>query len=276
MARLTGKRALVLGVSDTRSIAYGIVKAMLAEEIEVICVTHPNPAIFKLAQRALGKLTAYGYDIPLLPCDVAGSDDGLVSVRDTLAERWPEGFDYLVHAVAYSDKAELQGSILNTSRENFPQTMDISAYSLIAACRVLGPALRQHGSVLTLTFAGSQYVAPNYNVMGLAKAALEAAVRYLAAAPELAGKRVTVNAVSAGPVKTMSASAVGGFDLSLTVGGRRSVTGENVTTDEVGVTAVNLMTMPGVTGVILPVDNGIHLSGMGSTPAEMAAHAAFT
>ncbi|MBI1308333.1 MAG: SDR family oxidoreductase [Proteobacteria bacterium] len=259
---MTGKRGLVFGMANKNSIAFGVVQAMLAEGIEVMCVTAPG--LQGMAEKALD---GSGVMHPVLTCDVAGSSDGIITLAAKVKEIWPDGFDYLVHAIAFSDKTELEGSILSTTRENFLKTMDISAYSLVPMCCYLCPQMREGGAVAAFTFAGSRFRSPNYNVMGVAKAGLEALVRYLA--PAVADMGLRINAISAGPVRTLSSRGVSDFALSLKMGETRSVTGKNVSAEEVGVATLKIMQAPGITGYTIDVDNGIALAGMGSSEREM-------
>lgn len=261
---LEGKCALVVGVTNNRSLGYHIAMALKEAGAEVLVATHPD--LVAKAQKALeGVAPVYG-------CDVT-DDTSLTNLAQKVGNFWPNGFDYLVHAVAGGPaRGELEGSFLKTSRESYLRTQDISAYSLIALCRVLLEKLRDGGSVLALTFAAAHFHSVNYNIMAAAKAALEANALYLAFAPELAEKGIRVNALSAGPVKTLSSMGVGGFRDAEKVGEMRTAFGENVSGEDIGIAAAMLLAMPGLTGQVVNVDNGISCCGMGSTITEMANH----
>lgn len=264
--RMSGKNALVVGLTNDRSIAYGVVQALLDDGVNVVVATAPG--LVAKAQKALPGILVH-------PCDVEKSDDDMLKLAEAIKLTWPEGFDYLVHAVAYSDTKELQGSILNMSRANCLTTMDISTYSLVAMCRIFGPQMREGGSVACFTFAASRYRSPNYNTMAPAKAGLESLVKYIAFDPMFGPRRITVNAISAGPVKTLSLMGVFGANLSLRMGEMRSVTGENLTNIEIGRSTVNIMISPGITAQTIDVDNGIAAIGMGAGDAELAFHQAY-
>ena len=257
----SAKRALVLGVTNGASIGYGTVMAMLEAGIEVIVATLPS--LVSKAEKALPN------GLPVYPCNVENDED-IAALKDRVGHVWHEGFDYLVHAIAYSDPEELKGSIFNTSRANYLRTQDISAYSFLALCREFAPLLREGGSVACYTFAASRYRSPNYNTMAMAKAALEAMVKYIAFDPLFGPRRITVNAISAGPVKTISLMGVGGSRTSLQMGKRRSATGENVTNLEVGKATLAIMQGGIFTGGTHDADNGIACCGMGAGDAEYA------
>ncbi len=255
------KRALIFGLSNTSSIAFGVYEAMKAQGIDIIVAT--APALVERAQKAVPDTQVFG-------CNVQGSAADILRLKEEVSVMWEDGFDYLVHAVAFSDTKELKGSIFNTSRENYLATQDISAYSLVELCRHFVPMMRQGGSVATFTFAASRYRSPNYNTMAPAKSALETLVKYIAFDPMLADKRMTINAISAGPIKTLSLMGVGGAGTSLKMGARRSAIGENVTAAEVGMATLNIMNSPGITGQTINVDWGISCCGMGAGDTELA------
>jgi enoyl-[acyl-carrier protein] reductase I len=196
----------------------------------------------------------------VLPCDVA-SDEGIEEVFAEVERRW-DGLDFLVHAIAYADKDELKGKYVNTSRENFVRSLDISCYSFTAVAQRAVPLMRDGGSLLTLTYYGAERVMPHYNVMGVAKAALEASVRYLAS--DLGKDRIRVNAISAGPIKTLAASGIGDFRYILKWNEYNSPLKRNVSLDQVGSAAVYLLSdlSNGVTGEVHHVDSGYHVVGM--------------
>ncbi len=255
MGLLSGKRALIFGVANDRSIAWGIAKAFHSEGAE-LGFNFLGEALEKrvrpLAESVNAKL--------ILPCDVS-KDDQIDAFYKEVAKIWGK-FDILVHCVAFANKDELSGAFSNTSRSGFHLALDISAYSLIAITRPAVPLLNEGGSVLTLTYYGSEKVIPNYNVMGVAKAALECSVRYLA--NDLGTKGIRVNAISAGPIKTLAASGVGGFKTMLKTAGEMTPLRRNVTQDEVGTTATYLSSSwaSGVTGEVLYVDAGANIIGM--------------
>ncbi len=256
MGVLTGKRGLVMGVANDRSIAWGIAKAC-AEAGAELAFTYQGDAFRK---RLEPLATSVSSDI-MLDVDVT-EDSSLDAAFGALKERWGE-LDFLVHAIAYSDKAELTGRILDTSRGNFKNSMDISAYSIIEVARRAHPMMVENGgTLLTLSYMGSNRVTPNYNVMGVAKAALEAAVRYLA--NDLGPEGIRVNAISPGPMKTLAGSAIGGARKTFKHTEANAPLRANATLDAVGGTAVYLCSDAGscTTGEIIRVDGGFHVLGM--------------
>ncbi|WP_300550221.1 enoyl-ACP reductase [Roseovarius sp.] len=257
---LKGKRGLVIGVANDRSIAWGIAKAM-AEAGAELAFSYQGEAF---AKRVEPLAASVGSDI-LLDMDVT-SDASLDAAFETLAARWPT-IDFVVHAVAYSDKSELTGRFLNTSRQNFKHSMDISAYSLIEVARRAYPMMKDAGgTILTLSYQGSNRVVPNYNVMGVAKAALEAATRYLA--NDLGPDGIRVNAISPGPMKTLAGAAIGGARKTFKHTEQNAPLRANATLEAIGGTAVYLASDAGActTGEIIRVDGGYHVIGM--TQAE--------
>ncbi|MEM7222664.1 MAG: enoyl-ACP reductase FabI [Pseudomonadota bacterium] len=252
---MAGKRGLIMGVANDRSIAWGIASAIAAHGGE-LAFTYQGEA---LAKRVKPLAERVGSDL-VLPCDV--TDDGSIDATFTaLQERW-ETIDFVVHAIAYSDKDELKGKYVNTSRDNFVRSMDVSCYSFTAVAQRAVPMMSQGGSLLTLTYYGSERVMPHYNVMGVAKAALEASVRYLAS--DLGDQGVRVNAISAGPIKTLAASGIGDFRYILKWNEYNSPLRRNVTIDQVGGSALYLLSdlSNGVTGEVHHVDCGYHTVGM--------------
>ena len=252
---MAGKRGLIMGVANDRSIAWGIARAAHAHGAE-LGFTFQGDALEKRVRPLAQSL---GSDV-VLPCDVA-SDDGIAEVFAELDRRWG-GLDFLVHAIAYADKDELKGKYVNTSRENFVRSLDISCYSFTAVAQRAVPLMRDGGSLLTLTYYGAERVMPHYNVMGVAKAALEASVRYLAS--DLGKERIRVNAISAGPIKTLAASGIGDFRYILKWNEYNSPLKRNVSLDQVGGAAVYLLSdlANGVTGEVHHVDSGYHVVGM--------------
>lgn len=253
---LSGKRGLIMGVANDRSIAWGIAKA-LAEAGAELAFTYQGEAFGKRVEPLAKSL---GSDFMV---DVDVTDDvSLDAAFAALAERWPT-IDFLVHAIAYSDKSELSGRFLVTSRENFKHSLEISAYSFIEVARRAYPMMKQHGgTLLTLTYQGSNRVVPNYNVMGVAKAALEAATRYLA--NDLGPDGIRVNAISPGPMKTLAGAAIGGARRTFRHTEENTPLRANATLEAVGGTAVYLVSEAGActTGEIIRVDGGYHILGM--------------
>ncbi|MXO48596.1 SDR family oxidoreductase [Erythrobacter vulgaris] len=256
MGVLAGKRGLVMGVANDRSIAWGIAKACADAGAE-LAFTYQGDAFQK---RVEPLAQSVGSDFLL---DVNVTDDAsLDAAFGALQDRWGR-LDFVVHAIAYSDKSELTGRILNTSRANFRNSLDISAYSLIEIARRAHPMMVEHGgTVLTLSYMGSNRVAPNYNVMGVAKAALESAVRYLA--NDLGPEGIRVNAISPGPMKTLAGSAIGGARKTFKHTEANAPLRANATLEAVGGTAVYLCSDAGActTGEIIRVDGGFHVLGM--------------
>lgn len=252
---MAGKRGLIMGVANDRSIAWGIARAAHAQGAE-LAFTFQGEALEKRVRPLAQSLDS---DM-VLPCDVA-SDESIESVFEEVGERW-DGLDFLVHAIAYADKDELKGKYVDTSRENFVRSLDISCYSFTAVAQRAAAMMRDGGSLLTLTYYGAERVMPHYNVMGVAKAALEASVRYLAS--DLGKDRVRVNAISAGPIKTLAASGIGDFRYILKWNEYNSPLKRNVSLDQVGGAAVYLLSdlSNGVTGEVHHVDSGYHVVGM--------------
>lgn len=252
---MAGKRGLIMGVANNRSIAWGITKAVAAHGAEV-ALTYQGEALKKRVEPLAGEVGAR----LVLPCDVTDMAS-VDAVFAALQSHW-ERLDFLVHAIAFSDKAELDGRYVDTTRENFLRTMDISCYSFTALAQRAEPLMTNGGSLLTLTYYGAEKVMPHYNVMGLAKAALEASVRYLAA--DLGKSRIRVNAISAGPIKTLAASGIGDFRYILKWNEYNSPLRRTVTIDDVGNAALYLLSdlSAGVTGEVHHVDAGYHIVGM--------------
>lgn len=253
---LKGKRGLIMGVANDRSIAWGIAKAMHEAGAE-LAFTYQGEAFGK---RLAPLAESVGSDFMV---DVDVTDDAsLDAAFEQLGARWPT-IDFVVHAIAYSDKSELTGRFLNTSRANFKHSMDVSAYSFIEVARRAHPLMKENGgSLLTLTYLGSNRVVPNYNVMGVAKAALEAATRYLA--NDLGPDGIRVNAVSPGPMKTLAGAAIGGARKTYRYTEQNAPMRANATLEAVGGTAVYLASDAGAytSGEIIRVDGGVHVLGM--------------
>ena len=257
---MQGKRGLVMGVANDRSIAWGIAKAAHAQGAE-LAFTYQGDAL----KKRVGPLAdSVGSDI-VLPCDVKDLSS-IDAVFDTLKEKWGS-IDFIVHAVAYSNKDELKGGYIDTSPENFAMTMNISCYSFTAICQRAQPLLNEGASLLTLTYYGAERVMPHYNVMGVAKAALEASVRYLA--EDLGKTGVRVNSLSAGPMKTLAASGIGDFRYILKWNEYNSPLRRNVNMDDIGGAGVYLLSSlsSGVTGETHHVDCGYNIVGMKAVDA---------
>ena len=252
---MAGKRGLIMGVANDRSIAWGIARAAHAQGAE-LGFTFQGEALEKRVRPLALSLDS---DM-VFPCDVA-SDESIECVFEEVGKRW-DGLDFLVHAIAYADKDELKGKYVDTSRENFVRSLDISCYSFTAVSQRAAAMMSDGGSLLTLTYYGAERVMPHYNVMGVAKAALEASVRYLAS--DLGKDRVRVNAISAGPIKTLAASGIGDFRYILKWNEYNSPLKRNVSLDQVGGAAVYLLSdlSNGVTGEVHHVDSGYHVVGM--------------
>jgi enoyl-[acyl-carrier protein] reductase I len=252
---MQGKRGLIMGLANDRSLAWGIAKALHAQGAEM-AFSYQGEA---LERRVRPLAEEVGSDF-LIDCDVSDMA-ALDKTFDTLAARWPT-IDFLVHAIGFSDKTELRGLYVDTSLENFLLTMNISAYSFVAVTRRARAMMPEGGSVLTLTYYGAEKVVPHYNVMGVAKAALEASVKYLAM--DLGPENIRVNAISAGPIKTLAASGIGDFRYILKWNELNSPMRRNVTIEDVGGSGVYFLSdlSSGVTGEIHHVDAGYNVIGM--------------
>ncbi|MDP1669990.1 enoyl-ACP reductase FabI [Phaeovulum sp.] len=252
---LTGKRGLVMGVANDHSIAWGIAQALRAEGAE-LAFSYQGEAFGRRVEPLAASL---GSNI-LVDVDV-NDDASLDAAFARLKSEWG-GMDFLIHAIAYSDKAELNGRFINTSRENFKNSLAISCYSFIDVARRAAQMMPNGGSLITLTYGGSNRVTPYYNVMGVAKAALESAVRYLA--NDLGPDRIRVNAISPGPMRTLAGAAIGGARKTYRHTEANSPLRQNATLEAIGGTAVYLCSDYGActTGDVLMVDSGYHVLGM--------------
>lgn len=257
---MAGKRGLVMGVANNRSIAWGIVQQLHAHGAE-LAFTYQGEALKKRVQPLAAEV---GSDF-LMECDVTDMDS-LDRVFVDLKDRWGT-IDFVVHAIAYSDKEELKGKYMDTSRENFLLSMDVSVYSLTAVTQRAAAIMNPGGSIITLTYYGAEKVVPHYNVMGVAKAALEASVRYLA--EDLGRDNIRVNALSAGPMKTLAASGIGDFRYILKWNEYNSPMRRNVTLEDVGGAGLYLLSplASGVTGEVHYVDCGYNIVGMKAVDA---------
>jgi enoyl-[acyl-carrier protein] reductase I len=255
MGLMAGKQGLVMGVANERSLAWGIAKALHAHNAR-LAFTYQGEALGKRV-RPLAESLDSRFVVEADVTDEASLD----SLFAAIGERWGR-LDFVVHAIAFSDKAELTGKYLGTSRANFLKTLEISCFSFTDVCRRAAPLMTAGGSLLTLTYAGAERVMPHYNVMGVAKAALEASVKYLAA--DLGGDNIRVNAISAGPVRTLASSAIGDFPYILKWNRLNSPLQRNVTIEDVGGAGVYLLSelSSGVTGEVHHVDSGYHVVGM--------------
>lgn len=257
---MAGKRGLILGVANNRSIAWGIAKACADQGAE-IALTYQGDAFKKRVEPLAAELGAHlaGH------CDVTDTAS-LDAVFADVAAKWGK-IDFLVHAIAFSDKEELDGRYVETTRDNFLRTMEISVFSLTAIAKRAEALMPDGGSLLTLTYYGAEKVMPHYNVMGVAKAALEASVRYLAV--DLGGKNIRVNAISAGPIKTLAASGIGDFRYILKWNEYNAPLKRSVTIEEVGDSGLYLLSdlSRGVTGEVHHVDSGYHVVGMKAVDA---------
>jgi enoyl-[acyl-carrier protein] reductase I len=254
-ALMQGKKGLIMGVANHRSIAWGIAESLSGHGAELA---------FSYQGETLGKrvkVLAKGIGANLvLPCDVE-DEASMEQVFAAVAEEWG-GLDFVVHAIAYSDKEELKGPYLNTTRTNFSRTMDVSCYSFTALARLAAPLMKDGGALLSLTFSGAQRVVPNYNVMGVAKAALEASIKYLAV--DLGPQNIRVNAISAGPMRTLAGSAIAGARHIFRWSEENSPLRRSVQLDDVGGAALYLLSdlSKSVTGEIHHVDSGYNIIGI--------------
>jgi enoyl-[acyl-carrier protein] reductase I len=255
MGLLSGKRGVVFGVANERSIAWACAKACASEGAS-LAFSYLGESLRKRVEALVEAMPGS----PVLPCDVS-KDQEIDAFFETLSARW-DRLDFLIHSVAFAQREDLRGRFMDTSRDSFAQALDISAYSLVALARRAAPLLKEGGSIIAMTYLGSQRVVPNYNVMGVAKAALEASARYLAS--ELGPQGVRVNCISAGPIKSLSASAIPGLRTMMDATEAAAPLRRNVTAGDVGNTAVYLLSdlSSGVSGEVLFVDSGYHAMGM--------------
>ncbi|MCV3763262.1 enoyl-ACP reductase FabI [Lactiplantibacillus plantarum] len=248
---LSGKTIVVMGVANQRSIAWGCTEALIAQGAQVI-LTYQNDRLKQSLQRFVAP------DVPLIACDVA-DDDNVDRAFASIKQQYG-AIDGIIHAIAYADKATLEGDFVNTTKAGYDLAQNISAYSLIAVARAARPMLKPGASLVTLTYFGSERAVPNYNMMGVAKAALEANVRYLAR--DLGPQQVRVNAISAGAVKTLAVTGIHKHQQLLKLSRSMTVDGEPVKTREIGNVAAFLLSdlSTGMTGDVVYVDKGVHLS----------------
>ncbi|MCZ0961262.1 enoyl-ACP reductase FabI [Paracoccus benzoatiresistens] len=257
---MAGKRGLVMGLANDKSIAWGIARAVAAEGAE-LAFSYQGEALKKRVEPLAQQL---GSSL-VLPCDVS-DESSIDALFQSLGQEWGS-LDFVVHAIGFSDKEQLRGRYAETTRDNFLMTMDISVYSFTAVARRAAAMMPEGGSLLTLTYYGAERVMPHYNVMGVAKAALEASVRYLA--EDLGKDNIRVNAISAGPIKTLAASGIGDFRYIMKWNELNSPLRRNVTQEDVGNSALYLLSRlgGGVTGETHHVDAGYHVVGMKAVDA---------
>ncbi len=253
---MSGKKGLIMGLANDHSIAWGIARA-LSDQGAQLAISYQNEALEKRVKPLADQLD----NQPLLiKCDVSDTASVEACFKE-LGEKWGK-IDFVVHAIAFSDKDQLKGRTIDTTLDNFLNTMHISCYSFIEACRCASPIMNEGGAIVTLTYLGAERVLPNYNIMGVAKAALEASVRY--AAVDLGRQGVRVNAISAGPIKTLAASGIGDFRKILRWNELNAPLLRNVTQEEVGKAALALLSPLGeaITGEVVHVDNGYNKIAM--------------
>ena len=257
---MQGKRGLIMGLANDKSIAWGIAKAC-AEAGAEMCFSYQGDALKKRVEPLAAQV---GSDF-VVECDVADASS-IDALFEEIKQRWGK-LDFILHAIGFSDKSELRGRYVDTSLKNFRMTMDISVYSFTAVAQRAEKLMTKGGSMLTLTYYGAEQVMPHYNVMGVAKAALEASVMYLA--EDLGKDNIRVNAISAGPIKTLAASGIGDFRYIMKWNELNSPLRRNVTTEDIGKSALYLLSDlgSGVTGETLHVDAGYHIVGMKAVDA---------
>ena len=256
MSLLTGKTGIVFGVANKRSIAWAIAQAW-AREGAKLAFTYQGDRLKENVEELVG---TFGSDTLLMPCDVT-KDEDIANVFKAVGEKFGK-LNLLLHSVAYAPKAALEGEFVNTDREAFRVAHDVSAYSLVALSRAAAPLMTDGGSIVAMSYYGAEKVVPHYNVMGVAKAALEASTRYLAY--DLGPKKIRVNCISAGPVNTLAARGISGFMEMLKHYEAHAPLKRNVTTDELGATGVFLASdgAAAITGQVLYVDGGYQIMGM--------------
>jgi enoyl-[acyl-carrier protein] reductase I len=257
---MAGRKGLIMGIANERSLAWGIAKAVAAHGAE-LAVTYQGEVMEKRVRPLAAQLQA----ALVMSADVT-DPPSLDALFASITEEWRR-LDFVVHAIAYADKEELKGRYLDTSPGNFQRSLMISCYSFTDLCRRAAPLMGESGSLLTLTYSGAERVMPHYNVMGVAKAALEASVKYLAV--DLGGAGIRVNAISAGPIRTLAASGIGDFRYILKWNEYNSPLKRNTTIEDVGGAALYVLSDlgAGTTGEILHVDSGYHVVGMKAVDA---------
>lgn len=253
---MAGKKGLIMGLANDKSIAWGIAQALNSQGAQ-IAFSYQNEALEK---RVLPLSEQLDFEPTLIKCDVTDSASVEACFKE-LGQKWGK-IDFVVHAIAFSDKNELKGRTIDTTLNNFLNTMHISCFSFLETCRCAAEYMNEGGSIVTLSYLGGERTLPNYNIMGVAKAALEAAVRY--AAVDMGKQAVRVNAISAGPIKTLAASGIGDFRKILRWNELNAPLKRNVTQEEVGMAALGLLSPigTGITGEVVHVDAGYHSIGM--------------
>lgn len=257
---MQGKRGVIMGLANDYSLAWGISKA-LADQGAELAFTYQTDSLYK----RIAPLAESLKSDTLIQCDVS-QPNHVPQAFNEIAKKWDK-IDFVLHSLAFSDKEELKGKYLATSRANFINSLDISCYSFTEVCREASPLMKEGGSFLTLTYYGAERVMPHYNVMGVAKAALEASVRYLSV--DLGGQNIRVNALSAGPAKTLASSGIGDFRYILKWNQYNSPLKRNITLEDVGGAGLYLLSdlSSGVTGEVHHVDAGYHVVGMKAVDA---------
>ena len=257
---MEGKKGIVMGVANERSLAWGVAK-LLAEAGAEMVFSYQSETLYKRVKPLADKLG----NVDLIECDVS-SDESVEALMEKVAAKFGK-IDFIVHAIAFSDRNELAGKYVATSRENFLNTMDISCYSFTSVCQKADKYLADGASLLTLTYLGAERVFPHYNVMGVAKAALEASIKYLSV--DFGDRGIRVNGLSAGPVKTLASAGIGDFKYILKWSQYNSPLKRNTTLEDVGGTGVFLLSdlASGVTGEIVHADSGYHVVGMKAVDA---------
>ena len=260
IAKINGKRGIIMGIANDRSIAWGIASALSQEGADLI-FSYPNDSIKKRIEPLAKKCNSKDF----FPCDVSDGDS-IKSFFQTISSQFGS-IDFLVHSIAFSDKDELKGEYIETSKENFLNTMNISCYSFTSVCKYASKIMENGGNIVTLSYYGAEKVMPHYNVMGVAKSALETSVKYIAA--DLGKKNIRVNAISAGPIKTLASSGISDFKYILKWNEYNAPLKRTITIEEVGKNALFLLSdlSSGVTGEVLHVDCGYHVVGMKAVDA---------
>ena len=260
ITNIKGKTGVIMGIANDRSIAWGIASVLSKQGANLI-FSYPNESIKKRVEPLAGKCNSKDFFL----CDVSNEND-IKSFFDTVSSEFGS-IDFLVHSIAFSDKDELKGEYVETSKENFLKTMDISCYSFTSVCKYASKIMTNGGNILTLSYYGAEKVMPHYNVMGIAKSALETSVKYIAT--DLGKKNIRVNAISAGPIKTLASSGISDFKYILKWNEYNAPLKRTITIEEVGMNAIYLLSdlSAGVTGEIVHVDCGYHVVGMKAVDA---------
>lgn len=260
MGLMSGKKGVVMGIANDRSLAWGIAKKLAEQGAEMV-FSYQSEVLYKRVKPLADSVG----NVEMIECDVT-NDDSIKKLFETAAGKFGK-IDFIVHAIAFADKNELDGKYVNTSRDNFLNSMNISCYSFTAICKHASEFLGDGASILTLTYLGAERVMPHYNVMGIAKAALEASIKYLAV--DFGDRNIRINGLSAGPVKTLAASGIGDFRYILKWNQYNAPLKRNTTLDDVGGTGLFLLSdlSSGVTGEIVHADCGYHVVGMKAVDA---------